>query len=505
MLTTASLRPVCGPLLAALALAAPAARAQSGYAIVDLGLAGGVQSDGLAINNSGQVAGDASIPGGMFSTLQGVLWTGTSYLYLKTLGGSSSSITGLNDGGQVTGFSVTASGLQHAVRWDGAAPTDLGTLGGMYSNGYGINNSGQVAGSADLANGAGHHAARWTGTKAEDLPSLDGGVCYAFGINDAGQVVGNSGTLIDGVSRAAIWNGTTPATLTGLSSGQSSAYAINSSGQITGFAYLANNRGIHAVRWTGGTPTDLGVLAGANSYGKGINSAGDVVGYSDAPGAAQHAFLYKNGRMIDLNSALPMGSGWELYDAFGINDRGWITGSGRINGQIQAYLLKPSLPTVSGSIALEGVPDLSAISPAALLGAFHIAFREPGTTIDAFTADVTLTTKTGSPRGAYSVPNISPGVYDVAIKGRKNLQVLLPRIAVSGATALPVVMLPAGDANNDNSCDTSDFNTLTLSYGSAASLPGSGYDPNADFNFDGSVDTTDFGLFVGNNGARGAM
>ena len=40
-------------------------------------------------------------------------------------------------------------------------------------------------------------------------------------------------------------------------------------------------------------------------------------------------------------------------------------------------------------------------------------------------------------------------------------------------------------------------------YGSDASIPGSGYDPGADFNGDGFVDSTDFGLLIGNFGAMG--
>jgi len=36
--------------------------------------------------------------------------------------------------------------------------------------------------------------------------------------------------------------------------------------------------------------------------------------------------------MIDLNALLPTGSGWQLFEAYGINDSGQITGYGYING-----------------------------------------------------------------------------------------------------------------------------------------------------------------------------
>jgi len=85
---------------------------------------------------------------------------------------------GINDSGQVAGYSYLADNYQgpHAVRWTGTVPEDLGTLGGTSSYGYGINASGQVAGwSASSTTGDGaYHAVRWTGTTPEDLGTLGG-------------------------------------------------------------------------------------------------------------------------------------------------------------------------------------------------------------------------------------------------------------------------------------------------------------------------------------------
>ena len=64
--------------------------------------------------------------------------------------------------------------------------------------------------------------------------------------------------------------------------------------------------------------------------------------------------------------------------------------------------------------------------------------------------------------------------------------------------------LPAGDANNDNSVDTSDFTLVVGAFGSLRSDPTSGYDPTADFNGDGMIDIADFGLLVNNYNASGA-
>jgi len=166
-----------------------------------------------------------------------------------------------------------------------------------------------------------------------------------------------------------------------------------------------------------------------------------------------------------------------------------------------------------GRIALEGVTDLSAVSPYAPLGFFHISFRKQGTTLVLYDYDFALDTTAGSAFGTFSLLNVSrfrlfnvaPGFYDVTIKGAKNLRVSLPGVFVGDTTILPDVSLPAGDANNDNSVDSTDFGLLIGAFNTSATLPGNGYDPACDFNFDGSVDSTDFGLLIGNYGQSGAL
>jgi probable HAF family extracellular repeat protein len=90
------------------------------------------------------------------------------------------------------GFVSTVS-AQHAyiVDSNGKGLTDLGTLGGGGSYATGINNAGQVAGYSDTAAGDQHAFITGpNGVGMTDLGSLGGGYSQAFGINDAGQVVG---------------------------------------------------------------------------------------------------------------------------------------------------------------------------------------------------------------------------------------------------------------------------------------------------------------------------
>ena len=167
----------------------------------------------------------------------------------------------------------------------------------------------------------------------------------------------------------------------------------------------------------------------------------------------------------------------------------------------------PGFETVSGSVTLEGVPDLSAISPFAPLGALEVQFRPMGSTTPTYDfMNVAIGgTVAGSPNGFFSVTGIADGTYDVWIKGPKNLAVLSPGVVInSTSTSVPVVFLPAGDADGDNFVGPSDFGIFVGAYNTIGGVAGNGYDPRADFNFDGSVDPTDFGYFVGEYNTPGA-
>jgi probable HAF family extracellular repeat protein len=89
--------------------------------------------------------------------------------------------------------------------------------------------------------------------------------------------------------------------------------------------------------------TDLGSLGGS-SQAYGINDRGDIVGESslcpDCRGA--HAFLDRDGLMIDLNDVFSPESGWVLTQAADINDAGQIVGAGYKDGESRGFLLTPS-------------------------------------------------------------------------------------------------------------------------------------------------------------------
>src|SRR5262249_7548063 len=75
------------------------------------------------------------------------------------------------------------------------------------------------------------------------------------------------------------------------------------------------------------TVTDLGTLGGASSYAFGLNDVGQVVGVAKLANLQEHAFVWDNGVMTDLD---PNGMvfGGRASSANSINEAGQIVGSG---------------------------------------------------------------------------------------------------------------------------------------------------------------------------------
>jgi probable HAF family extracellular repeat protein len=308
------------------------------YYATDLGTFGGSDSYARGINNSGQVVGYSITAG---NAEHAFLYSGGTMNDLGTLGGSYSFADGVNNSGQVVGNSNVAGNPGNAFLYSSGTMTDLGTLGGSYSEAFGINNNGQIAGDAGTAGNA-DHAFLYSDGTMNDLGTLGGSSSVAQGINISGQVVGYSYLAGDAVFHAFLYSGGTMNDLGTLGGSYSRAQGINNSGQVVGYSYTAGNAIAHAFLSSSGTMNDLGTLGGSYCQANGINNSGQVVGYSITAGNANHAFLYSGGSMLDLNNLVAtnsLGAGIYFQSAEGINDSGQIIASG-INGH--AYLLTPA-------------------------------------------------------------------------------------------------------------------------------------------------------------------
>ena len=216
------------------------------------------------------------------------------------LAGGEGAAWGINNAGEIVGWSQGAGGRQVATLWENGQPIELA----------GYNSAGFLA-------------------------------SWATAINNAGQVVGGVETTSSQVVSVLWANGniTYLGTLDG-GAGRSEATDINNAGQVVGWADSSSG-GYQAFVWQNGTMTDLG---GSASEALAINNAGQIVGTS-----ARHAVLWQsNGTMIDLNSLMSAKSGWVLESASGINDEGQIVGTGLYNGGTAYFEL--TLPSSLGAL-----------------------------------------------------------------------------------------------------------------------------------------------------------
>jgi probable HAF family extracellular repeat protein len=303
---------------------------QPGQATTDLGTLpeGGYQSYASAVNSRGQVVGAAlnaipdanSMQSGTFWLWGGVvnyqyqtrafLWDKQNGMQdLGTLsGGTNAQAAFINELGQVVGYSYTSSAPSAfcAYHYGFALTTgsfiwntengqdrmnDLGSLGGTCTLAFGLNNQGQVVGVSSLAGDLKYHAFLWQGGLLVDLGTLGGDTSAPGFINDTGDIVG-----------VADLAGPTP-------------------------------QNHHATLWRNGKKIDLGVLEGDScSRAYGVNSRGQVVGNSESEAlcdfSGEHAFLWEDGQMFDLDKLIPAGSSLKLSHALAITDRGEIVGLG---------------------------------------------------------------------------------------------------------------------------------------------------------------------------------
>jgi probable HAF family extracellular repeat protein len=204
----------------------------------NIGKCGG-SADVYAINDAVQVVGsDIASP---FVWKDGVT-TPLSVLDSNS-GYSDSQALGINNKGQIVGYSPTSTTV-HAVLWNNGSIKDLGTLpGGNSSKALGINRQGQVVGWSDDRN-AMKRAVLWENDAIKDLRLLDGNATIATSINNLGTVVGYSFTILAGSSiekpqYAFVWKNGMMRNLNRLLPANSgwelnTARAINNRGQIVG-------------------------------------------------------------------------------------------------------------------------------------------------------------------------------------------------------------------------------------------------------------------------------
>jgi uncharacterized membrane protein len=305
---------------------------------------------------------------------------------ISPLSGTSHTLpTAINNNGQVVGVSyntMTGNATTYAANYGEGAKFFLSS-GGRTSqisteNGHppgSINDSGQVVDGGQTINNAGYVLSDGgvknpDGSYKDTLTYLGPNGPYeissmgAHQINNSGLVVGSGwGGVMVYVPPGATWaeaslihhdfaftgpyGGTFYSGLAANLGPGTDGVAINDRGEVlTRYSVLDQNG--HVTRFA-----DL--PGGANVLGVAINNNGQVVGSQVSVGldgrplmdSSQNynylkAMLYTNGKIVDLNSVIAAGSGWDLTRATGINDLGQIIGQGTYDGQEMGFVLTPT-------------------------------------------------------------------------------------------------------------------------------------------------------------------
>lgn len=223
----------------------------SGGVMTSLPLLGGNNGIAMAVNNPGELGGVAenNIPDPnclppLVLHFEPVIWEGGTIRQLPTVAGDPDGyVNGINDNGEVVGFTGPCFPV-HAVFWGkGGEAIDLGNLGGAINNiAFAINNREQVVGQSDLLGDDTHHAFLWQNGVMTDLGTLPGlPVSLAGGINNVTQVVGFSQNLNGSPTVAWIWQDGVMTDLNTLIPAESQlflveALGINDRGEISGYA-----------------------------------------------------------------------------------------------------------------------------------------------------------------------------------------------------------------------------------------------------------------------------
>jgi uncharacterized membrane protein len=283
----------------------------------DLGALPGNNSSAVFQVNGGGVGAGMSETGALdphtgYPAENAVLFKRGSVINLGTLrGGHESQAVAINDRGQVAGFGdngvrdpasifgpVNGPGdpgwvtQTRSFIWQNGAMHDLGTLGGTRSSTTWLNNRGEVVGQDNLAGDQAAHPVLWDGQRLRDLGTPGGDSGTANYVSDAGDVTGWTFLPGDSTAHAFLWKRGVMTDLTGAGSSQCTfAEAINDRDQAVG----GTCDGQVALLWTGGKQYELNsVVAPSDIHlteGTFINDRGQIVALGTLPNGNQHLFL----------------------------------------------------------------------------------------------------------------------------------------------------------------------------------------------------------------------
>jgi probable HAF family extracellular repeat protein len=257
------------------------------------------------ISNGGVILGTADevrqpVPR---ATDRALVWQkdGSNYkLTINDFGGIESYAFDTNNSNQIVGRNILTSGYEKTIYIENGVVKELTALGGDGGTARGINNKGQIIGYVDsdgaLNDKFVNTAVIWekdaTGTyKLKNLGTFGDEQATLRDINDTGSIIGSTSS----------GSGTT----------------------ATSTPFILRNEEF----------TALGSLGGKTGSTNGINEFAQVVGASQIASGTNHAFVWNEGVMGDLNSLVTSpitynGAAVTLNSAVGVNNFGDIVATG---------------------------------------------------------------------------------------------------------------------------------------------------------------------------------
>ncbi len=232
----------------------------------------------------------------------------------------------------------------------GKSEMSLGTVNPAVTlQALGIDNSGKIYGLAFQAGVAGCDGGL-TLLSTSAPPNVIGGQSSTLVVSRSGKVAldgyTRSGSGCMGTISPYYYPNNTPVPLPSnltLDVTTSLLSGINDAGDVVGYSQQNGTAKIVTFFAHHGTATEIAPPSGYQFLqAAAINNADWIVG-NESNQKAEHAFVWINGTITDLNTRLSAScSQWVLQTATGINDAGYIIGVGTLNGASHGYMLVPT-------------------------------------------------------------------------------------------------------------------------------------------------------------------
>ena len=303
-----------GMVVAAFSLGVANARSVEGWTLVDLGTLGGPGSYGAALSDSGIVVGCADVDAA----------SAHAFIYrdgaMRDLGPGCA--LAVNDRGTVAG----RLGDGELVVWFDRDIAHLGVRG----NFSGINNADVAVGA--YVQGSGSRAFRFANGAIDSIG--DDPASAANAINARGEIAGTSS------AGAFVYRDGAMNQLGTLGGNRSDAKGINDAAEVVGLATDVNGQPLSFL-YDGAMKA---LQAPGYSGAVAINNRGQIVGSAEGSGG-----YFLDAGVYERLDTMPsvVAQRWRKLAPTGINNHGWIVGTGtNPDGELRAFLLIPGITPV---------------------------------------------------------------------------------------------------------------------------------------------------------------